>query len=269
MTNLAVSVAICLSACAQSKAHIVDEGSLQANPPGDLSIDYCLESTTDFCGRLVQDAHESLIALAHQSDHFSVASSGGDARIALIAAAEIRAAGVNIHLERICASGCVEVIAPAARNIRLVMRPVLAVHGNPQLKRLIEQRGGVSAPRCQRAYRYLFDRYLGDRISSDMLDMQFDRLGVTEIVVRPRADGACPDLEYQTEADYILLTSDELEYYYGVPVEGQSAIDGDADIQGIVDRWFDRGLRVWARDAIYVSGDTDASKIDQEEGGSP
>ena len=96
--------------------------------------------------------------------------------------------------------------------------------------------------------------------------MQFDRLGVRNIHVRSRPDGGCPHVDFDTTADYVLLTARDLERYYGVPVEGETAIDGSVDVKAVVDHWFDHGVRVWAHGVIHVA---QAQAGDQSPEGSP
>lgn len=249
---LGLAATVILAACNTSSEAKSREPVVESPYSGDLTIDYCAEMQIDFCGPLFGDAHLALRAQAEAKHRLSVASSGGDMRIGLIAAARIRPENVSIDIHRLCGSACIETLVPAAASVRLIDRPVLVVHGNPSLWRHIIHLGGETDTQCYRSFLFFLDRYLGDRLNPDLVEMQFDRMGIHNI--RPGERVRCAGYTFDQEADYILLTAEELQYYYGAPVEGQSAIDDATDIQALVDAWFRQGLRVWARGQIYVSG---------------
>lgn len=214
--------------------------------------DPCESSGAHFCGSLsagnVEDLRESLAS----REVVNISSTGGDSRLGLVAAHDIKSNANSVRIFDRCDSTCVEVLLPAFDKIEFVDEPVVAVHGSVQMIVGLLSDEGYALPDCYVSYMNLYDAIIGDTGSATAWRAQIKKLGVHDVVVDDE-NPACPEVLFAKEVDYWLPDSGELQSLYGLEFQGDVASDHPDRLQSALDCRFQKGTSFRVGEAIYYS----------------
>lgn len=205
------------------------------------------------CADILSGFTDTLREALIDHEHIRLMSNGGRLDYALDAARLIIAQQANAEIDRYCASACVEVLLPAFQLVTLTDAPLIAVHGNPQMRLMLADREGFDARPCIGEYLLELEAVMGDRLVADNASRQADALGISEVSIWPPEGARCPDVTWTAEADYWALTWQELVDVFAVNAVGETAADERSVTQERIDCYFQAGVRVRVEQDILVS----------------
>lgn len=199
---------------------------------------------------------ESIEMFEYDADQntYYVRSPGGHSTLFLERATEIEKRRADIVVEDTCISACAEYYLPAAQNIHFVNAPIIGMHGNPHILRLIKKdfhprKNGNCLTTSSDNIQKLQER---NGVPNSFNLHQISVLEVTNVKLDTVIRG-CQTKKVEFKNHMWVPNSDQLRSVMNIDFTGQVCADDIEECQKRIDLRWEVGTRIVLVDNVYIS----------------
>lgn len=183
-------------------------------------------NTIRMTGPLSQDMVDEIETCDGRVRHIIIDSPGGHGLIAAEISKYIRSNDVRLSVKGQCSSACFEFIASATGKVRMIGRPVIALHGSPLvLEEMLERSGQTQAEHCPRMQlQEQIAIYEQNELSFEFPAVQLEALGI-EVFETRHVEGGCQKHRFKFSNKFWYPTSVQIEELLGLEIIGSICAD--------------------------------------------
>lgn len=181
----------------------------------------------EIIGKLTQEHVDAVASAPEETESLQINSIGGRSGFAQKIAQEVFDRGLDVIIVNECSSACLEFIAVSAKSVTAFERPLIAVHGSPLTTEiLLDQNGLTLKGNCRfPSLKFLHRVYQAKSLNGDFPQETIERLGEATIEYTTNEDGCLASYSQNFERLYWFPTSEELEKYLGLKIDGAICAD--------------------------------------------